>query len=140
MAKDHDLLRVIHERNNDGHAAELKNNLEGAIKFYEENIKENYADAFAYERLMIIYRKLKKYKDELRIANKGIRVFADQYANQLKQSLSDRKNKKKVRELSDIFMNKAGLKDKKGNSTFSPEPINKWMKRKIVIEKKISKM
>jgi hypothetical protein len=86
---------------------------------------------------MIIYRKLKKYKDELRVVNRGIKVFSDHQARQLKQFLSDRKNKKQVLELSNVFMTKSGLINKKGDPAFEPGPLNKWKKRKLLVEKKV---
>ncbi len=75
MKKDYKLLKRIEQRNNAGKQAEQNSELEAAIKAYEENIKEEYADSFAFERLMIIYRKLKQPKHELRVLKKGISVF-----------------------------------------------------------------
>lgn len=134
MSINYEIRQMIEENNVAGRQAETDDDLELAIKHYEDNIKENYADAFSYNRLMMIYRKLKKVKDELRVIKKGIQVFSTQHENQFKA----RKNKK-VSELSHAFMTKAGLKDKKGNYTYYPEPVNKWMKRKAVVEEKIKK-
>lgn len=138
MKKDYQLLKRIEQRNNTGKQAEQKSDLEAAIKAYEENIREEYTDSFAFERLMIIYRKLKQPKHELRVIKKGISVFTKFNEGQMKASVTARKNKKHLIELSNLFMTKAGLKDKKGNSTHLPEPINKWVKRKTLIEKKIN--
>jgi hypothetical protein len=33
----------------------------------------------------------------------------------------------------------AGLRDRKGNSTYLPEPLAKWTKRKQVVEKRLGK-
>ena len=137
MANDPELLARIRQRNSDGRAAEENGDLEGAAKLYEENIKSDHADPYAYERLMIIYRKLKKYKDELRVIDRGIKIFSDRQAKQVKEFLSARKNKKQVLELSNVFMAKSGLANKKGDSTYQPGPINKWKKRRVLVEKKI---
>lgn len=134
MNKNYALERMIEEHNRAGRQAETEGDLELAAKHYEESVKKDYADAFSYSRLMIIYRKLKRPKDELRIIKKGIKVFSEQHESQFK----GRKNKK-ISELSNAFMTKAGLKDKKGNYTYYPEPVNKWMKRKALIEEKIKK-
>jgi len=83
MANDPELLARIRQRNSDGRAAEENGDLEGAAKLYEENIKSDHADPYAYERLMIIYRKLKKYKDELRVIDRGIKIFSDRQAKQV---------------------------------------------------------
>jgi hypothetical protein len=114
--------------------AETEGNLEEAAGFYEQLIKQNKVDEFPFDRLMIIYRKLKQYKEELRIINKGIKVFEDFY-----KKPAGRKSGKqeKLTTLSNAFMKSAGLKDKKGNLVYVPEPISRWEKRKAVVEKKI---
>ena len=112
---------------------EEKGNLEKAITYYEAAIKDGIADEVPYNRLMILYRKQKKLKDELRIINKGIKVFSGFYR---KSSPKGGKGKK-LSDLSEAFMKSAGLKDRKGNLLYQPEPIGKWMKRKEVVEKKL---
>lgn len=134
MAKNYEVEQMIREHNDAGRQAETDKDLELAIKHYEESIKVGYADVFSFSRLMMIYRKLKKPKDELRVIKKGIKIFSEQHEGQFK----GRKNKK-VSELSNAFMTKSGLKDKKGNYTYYPEPVNKWMKRKELVEEKIKK-
>jgi hypothetical protein len=83
---------------------------------------------------MIIYRKLKRYRDELRIINKGIKVFEDVYK---KPAARKGGKQEKLATLSNAFMKSAGLKDKKGNLVYVPEPIARWTKRKAVVEKKL---
>ncbi len=114
--------------------AESEGNLEDAAALYERLVKENNSDEFVFDRLMIIYRKLKLYKDELRIINKGIKVFEDIHKKPVA-----RKSEKQQRltTLSNAFMKSAGLKDKKGNLVYIPEPLSRWMKRKSVVEKKL---
>ncbi len=117
--------------------AESQDDFGQAIALYEQNIKEPVADPFAYERLMILYRKQKAYKDELRVIKKGIQVFKEQTKQVLQNNIARKKNKSEVEKLSNAFMKGAGLIDRKGNETHIPEPINKWMKRQVVVEKKI---
>ena len=114
--------------------AESNGNLEDAAALYEGLVKENNSDELVFDRLMIIYRKLKLYKDELRIINKGIKVFED-----LQKKPAARKSEKqqKLATLSDAFMKSAGLKDKKGNLVYIPEPLARWIKRKSIVEKKL---
>ena len=114
--------------------AEEEENLEDAAGFYEQLIREKVADDFPFDRLMIIYRKLKRYKDELRVINRGIKVFEDHYN---KPASRNKQKQEKLATLSNAFMKTAGLKDKKGNLLFIPEPIAKWMKRRSVVEKKL---
>ena len=114
--------------------AEAEGNLEDAAGLYERLVKANSSDEFVFDRLMIIYRKLKLHKDELRIINKGIKVFED-----LHKKPAARKSEKqqKLATLSNAFMKSAGLKDKKGNLVYIPEPLSRWMKRKSIVEKKL---
>lgn len=116
--------------------AESAGKLEDAAGHYEQLIKDNSSDEFVFDRLMILYRKLKLYKEELRTINKGIKVFEDIYKKR-----TGRKSAKqeKLTTLSNAFMKSAGLKDKKGNLLYMPEPLSRWMKRKAVVEKKLIK-
>ena len=111
---------------------EQKGNIDNAIQYYEAAIKEERADELPYNRLMVLYRKEKRYKDELRVINKGIKVFTDFY----KRSTASRTAGKKLSALSEAFMKSAGLKDKKGELLYQPEPIGKWTKRREVVETK----
>jgi tetratricopeptide (TPR) repeat protein len=134
MSLENTTLAEIEERNAAARQAEEKGDLAEAVRLYEENIRLDYKHEFAFNRLLVLYRKSKKYKQELRVINRGIKVFSAQRTDPLKLL----RNKKEVQELSNAFMTKSGLKDKKGNQTFFPEPVNKWMKRKALIEKKIT--
>lgn len=113
--------------------AEADQKLEDAAALYEQLIKAKSPDEFPYDRLMIIYRKLKRYKDELRVVTRGIKLFEDHYSKTAKGSKLQRE---KLTTLSNAFMKNAGLKDKKGNLLFVPEPIARWKKRRAVVEKK----
>ena len=46
-----------------------------AIQAYEENVLLGYPAHHAYKRLLVLYRKAKDYKNELRIAQRACRVF-----------------------------------------------------------------
>ena len=114
--------------------SESQGKLEDAAVRYEQLVKENSSDQLVFDRLMIIYRKLKLYKDELRIINKAIKVFEDLHK---KPARRNRKKQQKLTTLSDAFMKSAGLKDKKGNLVYIPEPLSRWMKRRSIVEKKL---
>jgi hypothetical protein len=131
---NHESLVVSHINNIQLAAEEeAKGNLKQAAKYYEAAIKDERPDELPFNRLMIIYRKLKQYKDELRVINKGIRRFEEYYR---KSSASGGKGKK-LTDLSEAFMKSSGLKDRKGNLVYQPEPIARWAKRKSIVEKKI---
>jgi tetratricopeptide (TPR) repeat protein len=136
MAKNYRLALKIEERNDAARLAEQDGNLAKAIKLYEQNIKEDYADEFAFERLIIIYRKQAEYKNELRVIKRGIELFEQSMKEHLKHSLSRHIDGKKLEQLSNAIMKKSGLK--KAELHF-PDPIDKWIKRKEVVEKKMGK-
>lgn len=114
--------------------AESQDKPEDAAKLYEFAIKEKMLDEFPFDRLMIIYRKLKRYKEELRTIEKGIRLFEEHYK---KPAGKNSAKLQQISTLSNAFLKTAGLKDKKGNLLYTPEPISRWLKRKAVVEKKL---
>ena len=124
-------------KNKSAQEAESAGDFTTAIRLYEENIIQDVADPFAFDRLMIIYRKQKSYKDELRVIKRGIQLFKEQEKKHLQQNIAQHKNKNNLVKLSNAFMIGAGLVDKKGNDKHIPEPINKWTKRQAVVEKKL---
>ena len=96
MARNYRLALKIEQRNKDAQGAEQDNHIDKAIQLYEQNIKEDYADEFAFERLMILYRKEKEYKEELRVIRRGIEVFKQSMKEHLKHSLSRHVDSKKL--------------------------------------------
>ena len=64
--------------NNNLAGIELENagNVDSAVSLYEYNVTQNFEGSHPYERLCIIYRKRKKYDDEIRVANKAIQNLA----------------------------------------------------------------
>ena len=113
---------------------ESEGNLNEAAKLYEAMIKSHPANEYSYNRLMMIYRRKKDYKNELRVINEGIRIFQELYTP---SAVGKHKNVIKLsRQLSML----TGLTDKKGKSLYEPEPIGKWKKRKLVVLKKLGKI
>lgn len=102
-----------------------------AIEIYQQVISKHPKQEQAYERLMILYRKMKDYKKELAIIDKGIKAFEKLYAPKASSKM------KKIAEISLKMAKSVGLADKKGEATYDPEPIGKWKKRRLVVEKKI---
>ena len=127
MAKVVTLKKIIEEANE----AE-KEDVSLAIKDYEEAIKKDPLAEKAYDRLMILYRKEKNYKKELQLINSGIKAFESFYK-------SRKSNSKKIAEISKKLNRSFGFTDKKGISVYDPEPIARWKKRKVTVEKRIKK-
>jgi tetratricopeptide (TPR) repeat protein len=134
MAKNYRLALKIDARNKEARQAEQDDDLGEAVKLYEQNVKEDYADDFAFERLMILYRKQKRYKDELRIVNRAIEVFEQSLNTHLFDSLARHADGKKLEQISKAIMKKSGLQQEEAHF---PDPIDKWIKRKAVVEKKL---
>jgi tetratricopeptide (TPR) repeat protein len=122
-----------------GAAAEAEGNTERAVELYESSIKKGVADPFPFDRLLVIYRKQRKYEDELRVILRGIEVFNEQLEEQQKHLLKRTKNATALKRLSKAFGKTSGLADKKGNSKYLPDPLSKWLKRKKVVEEKIDR-
>ena len=116
--------------------AESREHLEEAVTFYQKAIKTEPSHELPQDRLMIIYRKQKNYKEELGVLNEGIQFFKGQHENKQKELVGANK---KIAQLSTAFMKSVGLKDKKGKNTYYPEPVPRWEKRKQVVEKKLKK-
>lgn len=116
-------------------AAEKNGDLELAEELYKQEIDEKAFNASVYTRLMIVYRKQKKYKEELQLINKALQHFKEYNNNLSAHKLSNAAIKK----LSKSLNKSLGLIDKKGNALYEPEPIPTWKKRKATVEKKLKK-
>jgi len=112
--------------------AEEKENISRAVKDYEEAIQKDPLAEKAYDRLMILYRKEKDYKNELRLINSGIKAFEEFYR-------SRKSGSKKIAEISKKLNKSFGFTDKKGNAVYDPEPIARWKKRRGMVEKRIKR-
>jgi hypothetical protein len=119
--------------------AEASGDIERAISLYEKNIKKGLADSFPFDRLCVIYRKQKRYKDELRVIDKGIAVFSRQIEKQQQQLLKNSTNKGQLKRLSTLLGKKLGLVNKKGDDLYVPAPVSRWLKRREVVQQKLKK-
>jgi hypothetical protein len=135
MAKNYRLALKVEERNQAAREAEKDDDLNKAIRFYEQNIREDHADKFAFERLMIIYRKHKEYQNELRVIKRGIEVFQKKFKERVKHSLGRRVSDKKIEQLSNAIIKISGQKKE---ALHFPDPVDKWLKRKEIVEKKLT--
>ncbi len=106
--------------------------LNNAEDIYQKVIKKNPTNEYAYDRLMIIYRKNAEYKKEKEVIDAGIKAFELFY-----KTASRVPAKKKVTSLSQQLLKATGLADKKGNLIFEREPLGRWKKRRKTVEKKL---
>jgi len=97
----------------------------------EQLLKEHPANEKAYDRLMVLYRKLKEPEKELRTINTAIKIFEEKYVK--RQPAFN----KKIETLSRALRKATGLADKKGNNLFEPGELARWKKRKALLQSKM---
>lgn len=108
--------------------------LEKAAVVLEKLIKKEPLNENAYNRLMIIYRKNKDYKNELAAIKKGIDNFERSF-----KTASRVKVTPKIATLSKSLLKSLGLADKKGKVLYEREPLGKWKKRMLTVERLLKK-
>jgi hypothetical protein len=103
--------------------------LAAEAKDLEVSVRKN-PNEKAYNRLMLIYRKLKEPGKELQVINSAIKTY--------ESKLKDRQPSynKKVTALSKALRKATGLADPKGNNLYEPGDLAKWKKRKEALMKK----
>lgn len=65
-----------------GQSCEKENEIEKAVKHYEEMIELEFEGNFPYDRLCVLYRKMKRREDEERILLRAIDVFTNKVATE----------------------------------------------------------
>ena len=106
--------------------AENSEQPETAIELYQQALKQDKLNEYAYNRLMIIYRKLKDKKKELKVIDDALKAYKQFYK-------SKKRTSKSITDISNKLNKSFGLADKKGNLLYSPEPIATWEKRKELL-------
>lgn len=115
--------------------AEQDQDAELAVKLYQRAMKKEPHLALPYERLMVIYRKQKKYADEFALLNRAIRAFEEFYQQRAEKILQKTKG---AGRLSAALAKSLGQNNKKDMSSY-PQPIPKWASRLAVVEKRMGK-
>ena len=113
-------------------SAEEEGNIEEATALYEKAIKQRPLLEQPYNRLMIIYRKNKKYKEELRVIDKALNLFIAHY----EKKKAAFKVTDKVARLSKAILKTIGEGSKAFENSY-PQPVQKWLTRKKTVEKKL---
>jgi len=125
-------IQPDHEWKTAGRLFEQQGDSKQAIGLYESVLKKQPANAYLYDRLMILYRKEKKYKKELSV----IKTAIEKFSALLRPSGNKRSGR--VASLSKSILQSVGLTDRKGRELFRPQPIARWEKRKETIQKKLA--
>jgi len=120
-----------------GKEAEANQQPELAAELYEKELAKGYNDLVPYERLLVLYRRQKKYKDELRVLNQGIQLLEDQMTDRQKDVFAKKRQRTKLLRLSKTLAQKMGLLSSKGDHLLLPQPLEKWTNRRKALQKKI---
>lgn len=117
--------------NNLGIMLEKKGEIDTAISVYEENIKIGYPATHSYDRLMIIYHKLKQYKNEKRVIEIALRVFNEE--NKKRNDIAKKSYPNLANELHNALILNIDFYNDKGFCVFHPYKLNKWNNRLLKI-------
>ena len=121
-------MKIVHLKKKDKAEA---SDPELDVKALEQLLKEQPSNEKAYDRLMVLYRKLKEPKKELKIINAAIKVFEEKYVKRQPGF------NKKIETISRALRKATGLADKKGNNLFEPGELTRWKKRKALLQSKM---
>lgn len=108
-----------------------------AIKSYLAIIKKKPLQEIAYNRLMILYRKLREYQKEIAVIDQAIDAFESGSNSGKKNNESRKQADRMIGKLSLSLGKVTGLIDKKGKSLYDPEPVASWRKRKQLSQKRL---
>jgi tetratricopeptide (TPR) repeat protein len=112
---------------------ESTGNSKEAVKLYQQSLKSQHRDEKAYDRLMVIFRKMKDYKNESLIIQRAIKAFEAFYHD---RSI---RVSKKIAGASKAIMKALGLTNKKGKPIYMLQPVERWSKRLQWVERKLEK-
>lgn len=113
---------------------ELEGKISDAIKIYSLVISKDPLQAMAYNRLMILYRKLKEYRKELAIIKQAIGAYEKDIKD---DQLTWKKANSKSARLSLSLAKSMGLLNDKGLPVYEEPQILTWRKRMETVQKKI---
>ena len=113
--------------------AEEGGDISAAINLYEKAIKQSPLVELPYYRLMILYKKEKKYTEELRVINRGLDIFRSYFDEKTKPFTAAGK----LGQISKALLKSVTGTGKKHLLSSYPEPIPSWTVRKKTVEKKI---
>ncbi|WP_433752300.1 hypothetical protein [Paenibacillus amylolyticus] len=83
------LFEMQVERNLIGKGYEKEGQIDKAIELYEENVNEGFEGNFPYDRLCIIYNRMKRYADGIRVLERAVNIFE----NEVNKGRGDRQSK-----------------------------------------------
>lgn len=124
--QDDDWLSQAVEHEEEGEWAE-------AARAYEKLLKKFPRNEKIFDRLMIMYRKLKDYQKELATIETAVKAF--DIHKPKRSGAAD----KKISRISNALLKATGLVNKKGENLYLPGPVGRWEKRKVTVLKRLRK-
>ncbi|MFL5789617.1 MAG: hypothetical protein ACJ748_16270 [Flavisolibacter sp.] len=112
--------------------ADAEGELAKAAALYSDALKQHPLDQHSYERLMILYRKLKKPKEELKVIDQALKVFQEHY-DEIPKKLQTQNPK--AAQLSKSLLKSLTGKSSAKSLSYYPEFIYKWKARRKRVEK-----
>lgn len=125
-----EISRTLKEILKQAHEAETNADVKSAISLYEEAIAVSPLNEVPYNRLMVIYRRLKQYKEELNIIKKGIKVYEEFYDSKIPNK------SKTITALSNKLNKSVGLSDKKEIPSITRSQLPDGKKEKWLLKGK----
>lgn len=124
----------VKEKMTKARGLEREGDMSAAVKIYKGIIQTDPLHSAAYNRLMIIYRRQKQYRDELVVIKQGIDAYEkDLWDDQMAWKKANRRSATVSRSLAKSL----GLLDDKGRPTYEDPHINTWRKREAVARRKL---
>lgn len=129
----------ISSNNNTGSIAEKSGDMDFAVRCYEENVGKRAPATHAYERLMIIYRRQKRYTDEIRVIKTALEVFGQENERRFKQAIETCRDQETLEAIKLARETCGTVRRPDGRVVYSPYPIMKWISRLSKAERLLHK-
>ena len=131
----HFLINETARLNNIGAELEKQGEIDTAISVYEENIALGYPATHSYDRLMILYRKQRDYKNERRIIHAALDKFSAE--NMRRAEKAKETHPELSEEIDKACLTISQVWGDDGWIIFNPHKLDKWHQRLIKIQNKI---
>ena len=114
---------------NQAFIVEKEGSLSAAAKLYEKLFKKAPQNLDVLARLMIVYRKLKQYDDEIRTIDKAINIHRNKYISTKEKDTTVMQLSKKINKL-------LGHTSSRGKDLLAIPEVEKLEKRRAIVLKK----
>ena len=116
--------------------AEQQGETDNALALYKQVVTNDPLAEAAWQRLMILHRKLKDYGGELKIINLALKTFETHARQEQKQWLQQNR---KAASVAKSLAKSLGFMDNKGVLKDDNPVLEKWRRRKALVAKRLKK-